>query len=109
MQSIIDTAKGIDISKADYSLLQASEEFALIKKISLWDDVIWRAKEELAPHLISKFCFDLSQLVNNYYAHVKILTDDEKIKIARIALLEKVLQTLKQAMELIGMIFVDRM
>jgi arginyl-tRNA synthetase len=35
--------------------------------------------------------------------------DDEALKIARIGLLEKVLWILKEAMNLIGMVFVERM
>ncbi len=109
VQSIIDSVWIIDKTKVDYSLLQESEEFSLIKKISTLDDVVEKAKEELAPHSIAKYCFDLAQLVNSYYAHTKILVDDEAIKIARVALLEKVVETLKKSMGLIGMIFVTRM
>lgn len=99
----------IDRTKVDYTLLQEEGEFSLIKKISTLDDVVTKAKEDLAPHYIAKYCFDLAQLVNSYYAHTKILVDDENIKIARISLLEKVVETLKKSMGLIGMIFVPRM
>jgi len=108
VQSIID-AGSLNIQKIDYSLLTQDDEFALIKKISTLDEVIQKAKEELAPHHIAKYCFDLAQLVNSYYGHTKILVDDEATKHARIALLQKVLETLKQAMGLIGMVFVERM
>ena len=90
-------------------MLQEDGEFSLIKKISTLDEVVQKAKEELAPHYMAKYCFDLAQLVNSYYAHTKILVDDETIKIARVALLEKVVETLKKSMGLIGMIFVERM
>jgi len=90
-------------------LLHEEEEFGLIKKISMFDEIIQKAKAELAPHHIAKYCFDLAQLVNSYYGHTKILVDDENMKIARIVLLQKVLDTLKQAMNLIGMVFVERM
>ena len=97
------------MTKVDYSLLQETEEFSLIKKISTLDEIVGKAKEELAPHYIAKYCFDLAQLVNSYYAHTKILVDDEVLKIARISLLEKVVETIKRSMGLIGMIFVNRM
>ncbi len=109
IQSIIDNIKKIDLSKVDYSLLQEEDEFSLIKKMSSLDETILKAKEELAPHYIAKYCFDLAQLVNSYYAHTKILVDDEMVKIARIILLQKALENLQQAMNLIGMIFVERM
>ncbi|MEI6774724.1 MAG: DALR anticodon-binding domain-containing protein [bacterium] len=55
----------------------------------------------MAPHYIAKYCFDLAQLVNGYYAHTKILVDDEAVKIARIMLLEKIRDTLQKSMSLI--------
>ncbi|MEI6118669.1 MAG: DALR anticodon-binding domain-containing protein [bacterium] len=109
MQSIIDSVGMIAQEKIDYSLLQEEEEFSLIKKISTLDEIVMKAKEELAPHYIAKYCFDLAQLVNSYYAHTKIVVDDEKIKTVRTALLHKVLETLQKAMKLIGMVFVTRM
>ena len=71
--------------------------------------MIEKAKKDLAPHYIAKYCFDLTQLVNSYYGHTKILVDDESTKIARIALLKKIRDTLRQAMNLIGMKFLERM
>ncbi|MCX6822512.1 MAG: arginine--tRNA ligase [candidate division SR1 bacterium] len=109
MQSIIDGAGTLDMSKVNYSLLQEEDEFSLIKKMSSLEETILKAKEDLAPHHIAKYCFDLAQLANSYYAHTKILVDDDMMKIARIALLQKVLKTLQEAMNLIGMIFVERM
>ena len=66
--------------------------------MSTLDECIERAKEELVPHYIAKYCFDLAQMVNSYYGHTKILVDDELIKIVRIALLQKTIENLKQAM-----------
>lgn len=84
------------MKKFDPVLLQQEEEFSLIKKLLMFDEIVIKAKEELSPHHIAKYCFDLAQGVNGYYAHTKILVDDEAIKIARIVLLKKILETLKQ-------------
>jgi len=73
------------------------------------DELIWKTKEDLAPHYVAKYCFDLAQLVNSYYAHTKILVDDQATKTARIVLLQKVSDTLQKAMSLIGMKFLARM
>lgn len=101
MQSIIDSIGTLDETKIDYSLLKEESEFSLIKKITMLDETIQRAKEDLAPHHIAKYCFDLAQLVNSYYAHTKIVVDDEATKITRGVLLKKVRETLQSAMELI--------
>lgn len=109
MQSIIDSIGNIDETKVDYSLLKEAGEFSLIKKITTLDETIQRAKEDLAPHYIARYCFDLAQLVNSYYAHTKIVVDDEATKITRGVLLKKVCETLQSAMELIWMKFLKRM
>lgn len=109
IQSIIDAAGGIESKDTHYELLNQPEEFALIKKISMFDDLIQKAKTDLSPHYIAKYCFDLAQLANSYYGHTKILVDDIALKTTRIILLQHVRDTLKQAMHLIGMVFVERM
>ncbi len=109
VQSIIDGAGKFSLADVDFTLLWTDEEFSLIKKISAFKETVLQAKDDLAPHYIAKYCFDLAQWVNSYYAHTKILVDDEAVKLARIGLLEKVLWTLKEAMNLIGMVFVERM
>jgi arginyl-tRNA synthetase len=101
MQSIVDTVGNIDEVKVDYSLLKEDIEFSLIKKISIFEEIIKKAKEDLAPHYIARYCFELAQLVNSYYAHTKIVVDDEAIKIARVFLLKKVRGILESAMQLI--------
>jgi len=89
--------------------LTEKDEFILIKKLAEFEDTIQKAKEELAPHLISRYIFELSTLTNAYYAHVKILKSEENIKNARILLLHKTLTKLKKGMDLIGMPFLERM
>lgn len=101
MQSIIDTIGIIDEKKIDYTLLTQASEFSLIKKITTLEETIQKAKEDLAPHYIAKYCFDLAQLTNSYYAHTKIVVDDEATKMTRAMLLKKVRETLQSAMEII--------
>ncbi len=109
IQSIIDSAGDISWEHIEYTLLQEEIEFALIKKISSYEDIIMKAKDDLAPHYIAKYCFDLAQLVNSYYAHTKILWDNYSLKCTRIYLLKQVRETLKKSMNLIGMKFLERM
>lgn len=109
IQSIIDAVGDVDEEKVEYSLLKEDIEFSLIKKITTLDETIQRAKEDLAPHYIARYCFELAQLVNSYYAHTKIVVDDEATKIARVFLLKKVRGILESAMQLIWMKFLKRM
>jgi len=49
------------MKKFDSLLLQQEEEFSLIKKMLMLNEIIIKAKEDLAPHYIAKYCFDLAQ------------------------------------------------
>lgn len=109
MQSVIDSAGEIVTSDIDYTLLQEQDEFWLLKTCDMLDEYILMAKNSLAPHTIAQYCFDLAQAINSYYAHTKILVDDLALKSARIHLLQSSLETLKTAMHLIGLVFLERM
>jgi arginyl-tRNA synthetase len=103
---IIDSMDTWDIAQ----LLTSPFEFDLIKKISEFPNIITQTKQQLAPHLIAKYLFDLSQLVNSYYANIKILkAETTELKNARIYLLINVRETIKETMDLIWMHFLERM
>jgi len=112
MQSIIDNNPD-PIQKLDNKeyakLLTAPEEFDLIKKIAEWKSYVVDAKENLAPHTICRYLLEISKLFNSYYANIKILKSEEPLKSARVDLLQKTLDTMKTAMDLIGMSFLERM
>ncbi len=90
-------------------LLTLPEEFALIKKLAEFPTILQQAQQQHAPHLISRFLLDLAKWVNNYYAHVHIKHSQNEVKYARIMLLERVRDTLQQAMDILGMKFLSRM
>lgn len=109
MQSILDSVGGIDQSLVNIHLLKEEEEFEVIKLMSSFASIVHKAKEESAPHLIAKYCFELAQSANGYYAHTKIRTDDASLMYTRTFLLSSIVSSLRQAMQLIGMHFVERM
>lgn len=111
IQSIIDAAgtfEYIDM-KMMASLLTEPEEFALIKKIAIFNAVIIEAKDKLAPYLICRYLLDIAKLLNSYYAAVHIMKSEEIVKKARVMLLEKVRDVIQKGMDLIGMKYLDRM
>jgi arginyl-tRNA synthetase len=109
IQSIIDTVGAFDHTQVRVDLLDQASEFDLIKTLSNLPNIIQRAKTELAPHLIAKYCFELAQQINSYYAHTKIVTDTPALTQARAYLLMSASAHLQDAMSLIGMKFVTRM
>lgn len=112
MQSIIDnndTPVTALSNKEQAELLSTPEEFNLIKKVAEREDIVTQSKDELAPHIICRYLLDICKLVNSYYANVKILKSEEPTKSARVHLVQNTLETMKTAMDLIGIQFLERM
>ena len=91
------------------TLLTMPEEMTLIKHIAEWNAIILETKEQEAPHIICRYLLEMAKSINNYYAHVKILKSPEPIKSARLQLLKKCGEYLKQGLHMIGVESVDRM
>ncbi len=111
VQSIIDAVgvfEYLDDTTAA-SLLTAPEEFTLSKKVAEFSDIVIQAKEQLAPYLVCRYLLDIAKLLNSYYAAVHIIKSEEQTKKARIMLLARVRDTMEEAMDLIGMRFLERM
>lgn len=81
----------------------------LIKKIIQLEAVTKKAIEDIAPQIVVKYLFELSQAFNTFYAKEKILSEDEERTEANLYLVEKFKDTLKFAMNMIGIEEVDRM
>ena len=96
---------GGDISalKLDESFILNSEaELKLIKNISIYPEVVLQATEELAPHQIANFLKDCAAELHSYYNDSKFLVKDEKIKIARLSLINSAKYVLKNGLNLLG-------
>ena len=96
---------GGDIStlKLDESFILNSEaELKLIKNISIYPEVVLQATEELAPHQIANFLKDCAAELHSYYNDSKFLVKDEKIKIARLSLINSAKYVLRNGLNLLG-------
>ncbi len=82
----------------------------VIKKLYEYPQVIQTAANELSPALICNYTFELVKEYNHFYQSTPILRErDESLKQSRIALSTKVAQTIKSAMNLLGIDVPTRM
>ena len=96
---------GGDIStlKLDDSFIFDSHiELKLIKSISIYPEVVVQATNELAPHQIANFLKDCAADLHSYYNDSKFLVADEKIKVARLSLINSTKYVLKNGLGLLG-------
>lgn len=82
----------------------------LMLEITKVKDVIESAAEELAPHKICSYVYDLSNAFNKFYHETKILTErDETKKAGYIALINLAKQVLETCIDLLGFSAPDKM
>ena len=96
---------GGDISslKLDDSFTFDSQaELKLIKSIGIYPEIVLQATNELAPHQIANFLKDCAAELHSYYNDSKFLVDDEKIKIARLSLINSAKYVLRNGLHLLG-------
>ena len=103
---------GGDISslKLDDSFIFDSQaELKLIKSISIYPEVVLQATNELAPHQIANFLKDCAAELHSYYNDSKFLVEDEKIKLARLSLINSAKYVLRNGLQLLGIEAPQRM
>ncbi|MCD7745148.1 MAG: arginine--tRNA ligase [Lachnospiraceae bacterium] len=85
-------------------------EKALMLELVKFNSVMEQAAEELAPHKICSFIYDLSNALNRFYHETKILAQEDKAQQAGwIALLELTRRVLETSIDILGFEAPERM
>ncbi len=79
-----------------------AQEFEVIKAIAAFPNAVSEAAEKYEPSVIARAAVDLAQKYNKFYIDCKILTAEGDSKSFRLALTRAALQTLKNALALLG-------
>lgn len=98
--TILDKAEFTPSTTEVYALNDA-DSWEIIKLLQAFPDVVTQAAEQYEPSVIAKHSLRLAQAFNKYYAHTKILVEDEQ-KEARLALVYAVTTILKEDLRLLG-------
>ena len=85
-------------------------EKALQIELSKFNEVIWSAYNDIAPHKICQYVYGLSDAFNRFYHETKILAEEDEIHRAQyIKLIALVKEVLTVCIELLGFEAPDRM
>ena len=80
------------------------------ESVAKFNEIIENAAEELAPHKICSYVYDLSNAFNRFYHETKILAEEDQTKKAGyIALINLTINVLEQCIDLLGFSAPDRM
>lgn len=88
------------------SALDLSER-TLVRKIGEYAEVIDQAVEELMPHHICTYLYELAQVFNRFYEHNRVM-DDPRQEL-RLQLVNTYADTLKNGLELLNIPAPERM
>ncbi len=86
----------------DASALNGEKEVAVIKKLSAFPELVGKAGREMRPHYIATYTYELCDTFNEFYQFVPVIKAEKKEMAARLALVDAVRITLRNALELLG-------
>lgn len=104
------TASGASLSGLSVKEAGNDSEKALMLEAVKYNEVMETAYEELAPHKICAYIYDLANAFNRFYHETKILSEeDEETKKSYIALLILIKEILESCIDVLGFEAPERM
>jgi arginyl-tRNA synthetase len=87
--------------KYNASVLRDGREVSVLRKLSEFPETVDKAGREMRPHYLATYTYELCDAFNEFYQHIPVLKSGKE-KAARIALVESVRITLRNALNLLG-------
>ena len=99
-----------DVIPFDPSILSLEDEREIIKLVGAFPETVAKACRMYDPSVICAFLYDMSKRFSHWYHDNQILkAETESLIKARVCLCEMVLQTMKNAFDLVGIPFLEKM
>lgn len=99
------------LSKSDQLARQPERlqpgERSLLRKLGEYQDTVAVATQELTPHHIAVYLYELAQAFNSFYEHNRVIGDDRQAE--RLWLVEQYANTLRDGLGLLGITAPDKM
>ncbi|MFW9803203.1 MAG: arginine--tRNA ligase [Candidatus Thorarchaeota archaeon] len=117
-QRILERADEVDASKADPKLLVEEAEFALVKAISRFPDMILEVVRSLkketwgtgfSSNRIAAYCYELATLFSRFYDSCPVLKAEPDFRNARLELVKAFKTTMVNCLGILGIPVVERM
>jgi len=104
--SILRSAREASVSAADAdaagSLLRHPSEQALIRHLLDFPDAVALAAERRETHEVPRYCYELATAFSAFYRDCKVITDDDALSAARLALTDATRGVLANGLDLLG-------
>jgi arginyl-tRNA synthetase len=96
-------------NEADLSLLKTSEEIELIRHLLKLPYLIEESVKTLEVNPLTTYALEIANLFHKFYEKQLVISDDEKLTAARLALLKATQITLKNTLDILGVSAPERM
>ena len=93
----------------DLTLLTEDEEFAIIRSILAFPEVVEKSARAMEVHRISHYLLDLVSRFHGYYSRHRVISDDKALTLARLFLLDALRITIRNGFELMGISSPEKM
>lgn len=97
------------LKDADLGPLTLEHESALLQRLGEFPEIVENAAGELAPHVVAYYLKDLAGDFHSYYNAQQFLVENEKVKLARLALISATRQVLRSGLDLLGVSAPEKM
>ena len=88
---------------ADLGLLAEPEEFALLKSLAAYPQLVAGAAVDLAPHRVIFALMELAAQFHGFYNRHKVLTDERELTLARLCLCGGLKRVFRNGLHLVGL------
>ncbi|MDR0445170.1 MAG: arginine--tRNA ligase [Puniceicoccales bacterium] len=93
----------------DMAMIGTAEERALAKKLVLFPYALGQAIEDLCPHFLCTYLYELAEIFSSFYNTNRILDEEKTVTVRRLALCSRTGLMLKQGLTLLGMETLEKM
>lgn len=97
------------IADSDLSLLTAPEERALIRNLISFQDTLDLCLRSDSPHHLTIYLMGTADLFHRFYEKCRVLGDDTKLSLARLALVDAVAIVIRNGLGLLGVSAPEKM
>ena len=108
-KSVLRKAGADSFDSIKFTNLKTDEEFALVKTLAEFGNVVTKAREKYEPSLVSRHMTEVAKAFNKFYNSSQIMTNDEEIKNERLALTYATSLVIKSGLGLLGIKTVEKM
>ena len=113
IKSIFETARergsAPDFGNVRLELLESPEDMNLVKKLSVYPEILEAAAVNFEPHRITYYLQELAGEFHSFYNKSRVITEEPPLTQARLFLLHCVAITLKNALTVLGISAPERM